>query len=210
MARVWIAVDLESTGNSYSNPVNSIGMAVSIVSESGTEELRRFKWNLAVKEPTFDDSKNVTDYGDFQKLCWDEFWSKYSDALQRTLTNPAPVSQEDGWKAFNDTVHSLTVEFPVDKYQYTLLSDNPSFDIARIDFQRHTVGLAPLRFLDCGKYHSVETPDYAFKVLPKWVQNQINTKVAAVVTYDHSPDNDAHHILLMYKYTEEYRCSNCL
>ena len=79
------------------------------------------------------------------------------------------------------------------------INDNPSFDIANIDYclERY-VNRHPMRYTSTGQYRTISTVDDAFYMLPKQAIGQMKQDINKVVKHDHNPVNDAHFMCQQY------------
>jgi len=192
---ICVAVDIEKTGAFLTNPVVSVGFYIANLSDV---ELQKRKFNIEVKWPVEDN------YGDFEPRCWKEFWSKQpSEIINRCKRNPEPLPAFQAWREIGMFIDSLETLYPPEKYTIQFISDNPSFDIASIDYnlEKYT-GRMPMRYSRTGKYRSVIAADDMFEMLPSNVKSECYKTMRETVNHDHDPINDAHHIFLQYYYAK--------
>lgn len=185
---ICVAVDIEKCGALYIHPVVSVGFYVAD-SENG-QELSRHRFNIKVSWP---DGRT---FGDFEARCWIDFWSKQPvEIIEGCKENALPPEQ--AWKQIGKFIDSLEKSYPNDNIKF--LSDNPSFDIANIDYnlEKYT-GRSPMRYSSTGKYRSVVAADDMFDMIPKTQKSIAMEEINSVVSHDHNPVNDAHHIFLQY------------
>jgi DNA polymerase III epsilon subunit-like protein len=138
----YIAVDIEATGASYKkHKVLSVGFVVG----DGTVVLERKRFNvLALWKP-------VEEGGDFEARCINEFWSKMDEKTKEECKRDA-VEDFVAWKAIEGWLNEM--EHKYEKIEF--LTDNASFDIARIDYclDKYCDRL-PMRFSTTGKYRAI-------------------------------------------------------
>lgn len=183
----YVSVDIETTGPSLTNnKVISIGF---FVGDSEGNKLETKRINFSVDWPVKTNGPVGIAYHDFDKQCWDEFWSKQSASVIGELMIDA-YYQSAGWEVVNDYLAELETKYG----EIAFVCDNPSFDIAFIDHHLGVhAGRKPMRYSTTGKYRSIRVSDDMFSMLPKSVQREADTRILQVVQHDHNPVNDAHY-----------------
>lgn len=196
MSTAYISHDIEKTGSFLiSNPVISVGFYVG--DENGNElETKRF--NLEVNWPKEDEKEN---YGDFERRCWIEFWSKQDKSVIEDCKINTK-SQDQSWNDIRDYIDNLEKKYAKIKF----LTDNVSFDTANIDYnlEKYTKR-APMKHPTTGKYRSVISADDMLDMLPENKFNEVMTIIKNNTTHDHNPVNDAKFIYLMYIEAMKYK-----
>jgi len=203
---ILVAVDIEKCGsNLIAHKVVSIGFVVA--HEDGTlieKKKINFQIEWFTREYNSNDGTSVLVYGDFEKRCCDEFWSKQpQEIVDACKRNPDPLHPYLGWQEVRLFVDGLEERFPDRKVKF--LTDNASFDIAAIDYGLEKYcGRYPMRYSTDNKYRSVIGADDMFDMIPEPHKSAYNAEIKAIVQHDHDPCNDAHHILLQYVYACRY------
>jgi hypothetical protein len=193
---IFFAVDVERTGTHLiSGKTCAVGF---FLGNAQGKELVSKRWRLAVEWPKLGDS-GVVSYGDFEPKCWDEFWAKqpkeYIESIKR-----AAQTQQKGWESVAAWIEKWERDYDPEKYKIVFLSDNPSFDIAAIDYalEVHT-GRLPLRYSSTGEYRSVKNPMQMFDMLPHDTQAAFKKRMQeAGIVHNHDPVEDARLILHTY------------
>lgn len=187
-----VAFDIESKGASLDHPVPQIGVAYGTCLAD-------------IKTASF-----CFDYSDypFEKRCLDEFWVNHQDIYKRI--EKEAIYRDEQWKKFGAFIDELEVL----SNNVEIVSDNPAFDIARIDYNTDLHGVRnrfyemsdgskqrssiPLRYTRDGKYRPVKDPSERIKGLPKAVQAEIQAAVKKAVKNPHWAEDDATGILTMH------------
>lgn len=187
---ILIGVDIEKTGKMLmKHPVVSIGFAVC---NDMAELIDSRRINFAVNW------KPESEGGDFEDRCWTEFWS----TLPHSIIDACKVdahTQEEGWRSVAVWLDSLEQIYPPEQYKIMFINDNPSFDIANIDYNLDRfVNRPPMRYTSTGQYRTITTVDDAFYMLPKQAIGQMKQDINKVVKHDHNPVNDAHFMCQQY------------
>jgi len=187
---ILIGVDIEKTGKMLmKHPVVSVGFVVcndkAILLDS-----KRFNFDITWKMES--------EGGDFEDRCWTEFWSKLPDAVIDAFKADV-MTQVEGWRAVAVWLDRLEQTYPPAEYKIMFVNDNPSFDIANIDYNlelhadRH-----PMRYTSSGQYRTITTVDDAFYMFPRSAIGQIKADINKVVKHDHNPVNDAYFMCQQY------------
>lgn len=197
---VLVGVDIEKTGDSLRDLIISIGLVVGN-EEGDIYDKKRFNFEV----DWFDLEKKT--YGDFEMRCVDEFWSKQPQSMIDECKVDAREQQE-GWKIFRGYINGLEEKYNPKDYSVKFLSDNPSFDIAGIDYWLEAYGYPILR-RPVGdypwplNYRSVVASDDMLYLMSDVQLQETMKHINLIVKHDHNPVNDAHVIYLYY--TEAYR-----
>jgi hypothetical protein len=151
------------------------------------------------------DGSQVLSYGDFEPRCWHEFWAprpELQDFIKQNVVSP-----QEAMLQFAKMLADLEIEFPENRFKIKVLSDNPSFDVGRLDmYLDKYVQRMPVRYSGLHRYRSVDAPDDMLSVFPKEVvKTLIQTKIDPVVQHDHNPANDAEHIYRQYLLVQELK-----
>jgi DNA polymerase III epsilon subunit-like protein len=188
----YIAVDIEATGASYKkHKVLSVGFVVG----DGTVVLERKRFNvLALWKP-------VEEGGDFEARCINEFWSKMDEKTKEECKRDA-VEDFVAWKAIEGWLNEM--EHKYEKIEF--LTDNASFDIARIDYclDKYCDRL-PMRFSTTGKYRAIYSADDMYEMLSSEQRAICDKQIAEIVVHDHNPVNDAEYVYMQYVMVMKYR-----
>lgn len=187
-----LAIDIETSGSSFiGNGILSIGASLQNISR---EELESFLVNIS-----------LADGRKFEQSCKENFWDKNPKTLE--FVSQSPLHPTEAMNKFGEFVDRI-------KQQYqgiTVVSDNPSFDIAWIDhyFTAYT-DRKPLRYLiNDGQYAMIwdsssiqktwcyiKTPGAEFLNLPR--DHKKILQLEFVAPKDHNPLNDARNIAGFY------------
>jgi len=202
---IYVAHDIEKAGAYIiQNPIVSLGF---YIGDDMGNLLQTVKFNFiakwyqtAITQITENEEiLKVTDYGDFEPSCVQNFWLKLDPIIKARCFEPEPLEPFLGWTAVSHFLQSLEDKYPDDKYNIIFLTDNPSFDTASIDYALEKyVGRLPMRYSSTGKYRLIIAADDAFDMLPSKYRNNAQKKIKKIVKSDHDPVNDAHYIYLKY------------
>lgn len=173
---IFVAVDIEGTGDRFDAPIAAIGC---VVGDENGQVLDKKTWCVLLEED------------DIEPRCKTEFWDKQKGLWQRIRNEarPAPEVAQQFVRFWDE----LEVRFPLDKFKFKILSDNPSYDISRIDYfvWQHTKRY-PIRYTSDGRYRSVEDPsEQAYGTSDEegcW------KRAAEKQVHNHWPSDDAHFI----------------
>lgn len=181
----YIAVDIETTGASYKkHKVLSVGFVVGDLKVV----LERKRFNIIA------DWRPVELGGDFEARCINEFWSKMDEKTKEDCKTDA---MEDGlcWKVIDLWLAEMERKYGKIKF----LTDNASFDIARIDYclDKYCDRL-PMRFSTTGKYRAIYSADDMYSMLSTEQKAICDKEIAEKVTHDHNPVNDAEFVYWQY------------
>lgn len=200
---IAFALDIEKAGpKNLSHPIVAVGHSTA----KGSTIIDRGLIKLQVTWPTIDPTTGkVTDYGDFEKQCWDEFWSnpaKMPPALMEELKTNA-VPQAEGFKQFAALLDKLEQDYPKSKYKIKFISNNPSYDVAAVDVMLELYCKRnPMRYNSDGKYRGLSDSYDMLSILPANLKKKFRDEAAAqaqsTAVHDHNPQNDAETILVDY------------
>ena len=154
---IIVAHDIEKAGQFSDNPIVSIGFCVG--DEKGKVMLKQ-RFNNTVEWPTKHAvTDHIVSYNDFEKRCWDEFWSKLDkNILMDCLENP----EHDIRYKVKEFLNKLEHTYPEPIFEIRFVSDHPSFDTAAIN---HLLGTS-IQYSCAGTYRSVCTADDMFDMIP--------------------------------------------
>jgi hypothetical protein len=174
---VYLVFDIETAGKDLHHSFLAVGMCY------GDFE----KGVICDEVLAVNDGKGIN----FEPRCLYEFWSKHLDVLKALEKAGKPIDlQMDrlrDWLSWFDNEYK--------DYNVKILSDNPAFDIARLDhhFVRESRGHS-VRYSRSGIYRSIEDPserleallltETANKIIPDLIPNYV----------PHNPSSDAQYI----------------
>jgi len=190
---VYLSVDLESGGSHFDNDDVAVGFFVGepcdITDDGEPREIERRRFVLPYKVSTF------------EERCKKEFWDKNPILLENL--GPSPYNTKDeAWKdiaRYLDDLH--------ERYYVTILSDNPAFDIGRIDHNLYWyAGRLPMRYTPKGDYRPVSDPSEQLKMCPYWFQKEFKRRFKHL--HSHFPEEDAEYIYTLQFYCDSYRFSS--
>lgn len=238
-----IAIDIESSGgNMVTNPTFAVGIVSFLVVDRDVKLVSkdRIVLNKFPELPSddrgslFDKETNkirgatsaIKTYGSFEPRCWEEFWSKNIDVLNKLNATTDEIHETPLPRRHFRTVRSdyvgMSVRQTIDRYVVDILkanpatdirivSDNPAFDIGRIDYQinadsirliqaaNETRGTQTLNYIlksdakDATRvYNGIESTDNLYDL--KRAGKIVFEDVPCDVEHDHMPENDAHTI----------------
>jgi hypothetical protein len=142
---------------------------------------------------------------DFEERCWKEFWNK--PGMRAILDRIIKESKSTAscLKDIEEFKAAAEKEFP--GRNLTIVSDNPAFDIADLDYLRYTLSDAKkLRYTAEGTYRSISDPSEQLEALGLY--KKAKAEIEAKFPHDHWPGNDVRHIYHMQLYAD--RCSKKL
>lgn len=182
---VYVAFDIEAGGSGYNHPVIAVGVCYGTANQ-----YQKKRWVIQF------------DIKDFEERCYKEFWSYNMDLLDK-LKKEA-VDKKIAWREIREFIDNLEILFPADKYRVIFVSDNPAYDISRIDFMLFLFEQRlPLRYTKEGKYRRISDPSeqmkhfYDVNVIHNFVSNR-----GAKAT--HFPDDDAEVMMLQQLFLDCY------
>ncbi len=188
----YIAVDIETTGASYKlHKVISVGFVVGDLKTV----LERKRFNIsAVWRP-------VEQGGDFEARCINEFWSKMDEKTKEECKIDA-MSDAEAWNSLNEWLTEMERKYGKIKF----LTDNASFDIARIDYclDKYCNRL-PMRYSTTGKYRAIYSADDMYSMLSTEQKAICDKEIEAIVIHDHNPVNDAETVYWQYVMAMKYK-----
>ena len=211
MQTICLALDIETTGcKPLTHAICSIGWCVGTLPSPDSDPpsdaaffgrvLKKGHVNIEVQWPTVVmDGSQILNYGDFEPRCWREFWADRPELQEFIKQNAVPA--QEAMRQFSAMLSELETEFPEDRFKIKVLSDNPSFDIGRLDtYLDRYVQRVPVRYsATTNRYRPVDAPDDMLSVFPKdLVKHLMDKHINSVVQHDHNPANDAEHIYRQY------------
>ncbi len=182
---VYVAFDIEAGGPGFDHPIVSVG-----VCHGTSEKYTKARWSFKV------------DVAQFEKRCYDEFWSKQGELLE-SLSKEAEA-QESKWESILAFIDGLEVMYPSETHKVVFVSDNPAYDISRIDYMLYTkFKRLPLRYTTDGKYRRISDPSEQMKFFKH--RSQLNGFVREKnATHTHFPDDDAEVMFLQQVFLDEH------
>lgn len=197
----YVAFDIETAGCRVAkHPIIAIGYVVG--DESGNV-LEKGCFKFDVEWYTVDPTNPliVTDYKQFEPRCVKEFWNNPEHPNMHNIINKL----KDGAKPVHEEMQRFCawlngLEKTYVGHRIKFLSDNPSFDIAFIDYNLDKYcDRNPLRFTIENRYRAIDCPDDMVSMLPgDRVTAALNMFMDASVVHDHYPSNDAHYIYSVF------------
>lgn len=188
----YIAVDIETTGASYKkHKVLSVGFVVGDLNVV----LERRRFNIKANW------KPVEEGGDFEARCIKEFWSRMDEKTKEDCKYDA-VEDSVAWKAVEHWLNEMERKYG----EIDFLTDNASFDIARIDYclDKYCDRL-PMRFSTTGKYRAIYSADDMYSMLSYEQRAICDKQISEIVAHDHNPVNDAEYVYMQYVMAMKYR-----
>lgn len=193
--KIFVSIDIETTGPlTWRDSVVSVGF---FIGDDAGNELDVFRVNFDVDWPVFrkcghcGSCDSPITYGDFDKQCWDEFWSKQPiDMIEACKADARPGGI--GWSAIYAYLRHLNKKYGDD---IVFVTDNPSFDIAFLDHNLTTncTLSQPIRYSTItGAYRQIMVSDDMFGMIPDAHRDQAMARIKMLVQPDHNPVNDAH------------------
>lgn len=189
---IIVSVDIETLGSQYKNPVVAVGFVVGDdVGNVINTRMYKLKANWLP----------ISQGGEMEDRCHIEFWSKHPDLVEFYKTDA--VEQKEGWNAIRYFLDNLEQIHEGKKISF--VTDNASFDIARIDYNLEKYcDCLPMRYSLTGQYRSIYPADDMLFMLPtKYVVDSlehIKLKIS-----DHNCVNDALTIYYQYIYAIKYK-----
>lgn len=186
ITRYYLAIDIEKAGDRFCDPILMIGCCLGD-NKGKIIESKAFCGPVPAKE-------------EFDKRCWDEFWVKNLNILERireTGIAEGVKTKEQMIDNFMTYYYDLDTRFgPFTRSgnkRLIVLSDNPAFDISSIDQALIQQGnyTYPLRYMKTGQYCRVEDPSERSGGFPSKKSKQIMDKVRVMTPHDHWAENDA-------------------
>jgi len=192
---MYITVDVETLGSSLDDDIIAIGF---LKGDNESEESSRL-FLLP-----FDETKVEERCKREMELKCPGFPNQFKGSEYKT--------QAEAWADIRDYIDC----FPTDA---TFVSDNPAFDIARIDYNlKKYTDRPPMRWAvkyieisdgtlicEAVRYRFICDPSERMEMCPWWFQYSFNRAYGYL--HDHNPVNDARFIYLQQIYTDRYRKS---
>lgn len=185
-----LALDVESAGRSFDHPLLAVGFCFG--GEQKVVEKRL--WKISMLEGWT-----------FEPRCKAEFWDKHPErlaALQSGAQSPSRVAAE-----ISVYLADLVARFEPDGVRrIEIVSDNPAFDVAKLDYFLYTNTVhrageyVPFRYFG-DRYRNVVDPSERIEAFEAW-QGYERWRPAGV-GHDHSPENDAEDIFFQMVYADE-------
>jgi hypothetical protein len=170
--QVYIAIGIETGGAGFQHPVIAVGICY-----GNSKGYYKKRWCIDF------------DINDFEGICYNEFWSNHISILNDFKKEA--VSADIAWSDISKFFDNLETEFP--HANFVIVSDNPAFDIARVDYELFT-RLGRLGCRHIGKYRRVMNPNEQRLFFPGKVQ--MKELVKSLAPHTHYPDDDAEGLFL--------------
>lgn len=188
----YIAVDIEAAGaNVLENPIMAVGMSWVDLSPDGTLKCAGSRvWALPV------------DGIKYEQRCWDEFWQHQAEVHHKLqlLWKEQGMAPGEVWRQFREVLDATCQEAVAKPGgKVCLVSDNPGYDIGRLNIEMSRYGLPTLDYLRKDpsdpaalKYSSVRFTG-TVKRLNKLKKLVGGGYTVAKIPYEHNhmPDSDA-------------------
>lgn len=200
-----LGFDLESAGSRPENGIIGIGLCVLTMRDSSIVEVDR----LLLPGYFGRDKTN------FEKSCWDQFWSKNEgqlDVLKYNGPLSVPARQKEMIQSFQDFRKKWETKAAEENVQLVLVSDNPVFDGGYInlmiyehlpDNQPIPYSAATQEYSDFVDLHNTQRGllmgvDREFDLKKWWGFSdriyELYDAPLPKINHDHNPVNDAHTI----------------
>lgn len=184
-----LAVDIEAAGVQLSWPTLSVGFCLCTY----TPDTNTF---TIIEKKRFD---IIVNRAEFEPQTLVEFWDKHPAVLTELQKNALPYKQAA--QQITDYVTQILHQHP----SITIVSDNPAFDIARLNAILDSCGSPVVSQRPDGTYQQsidVESIEYMLAILLR-TQNTPLLQVLGITeaypaTTDHMPENDA--CVIAWKY----------
>jgi hypothetical protein len=170
--QIYVAFDIETGGAGFQHPVIAVGVCYGNV-------YGYYKKRWCIEFNT----------NDFEKKCYEEFWTKHEDILDDIRKEA--VDSKSAWNEIGQFLDRLSDKYP--NSNIVILSDNPAFDLSRIDYELFT-RLGRLGCRHIGKYRRVMDPTEQRTFFPRKVE--MKELVKKLAPHTHYPDDDAEGIFL--------------
>lgn len=189
----YLALDIETRGSWYTNPVVAAGvfLAPKVPRPDGHGVIKK-RWALRPLPGQVDEAR-----------CNEEFWAKFPVVDQWIRAN------EQDARVVMTELRAFCRLHATDK-QITILTDCPDFDLGRLDHLGYATGTwdMPIRYLDVNQRHNQRDPGErvsqagptAKAGFDAWLQ-----KHAPHAKHTHFPDDDAEHEYWQMIYCDELR-----
>jgi hypothetical protein len=111
------------------------------------------------------------------------------------------------WEAFEAFLNRLHEQFPQTRYEWVIISDNPAFDIAKIDYQRlYYAGVKrSMRHAPGGEYIPISDPTEQIKGFDRDARERVRKTALAQHAPTHDAKDDALYILQLYIEVRRYQ-----
>lgn len=188
---IYVAIDIETTGPKFKNDILAIGVVIGRKSNQSVIEQRVWCFH----HQGLLESENQDSF--FEISTWNEFWSKNKHVLEKINleSQSKPESPDETWEYFKSYWDQLDERFPND--QIVILSDNPSFDCSKIDYQFFKrFDRWPMRYSKDNKYRLIQDPSERLASFSYRKTIYDNMKQFFKNSTPHWPTNDAFAILL--------------
>lgn len=167
---IYLALDIEKKGTTLAYPLIQIGA----VWGTNKSDLQKRSFCFDYKDAAF------------EPRCYEEFWCKHKDIYERICAEA--IEPKLQWKKFGQFLDDLEASGAT----IELLTDNPAFDIATIDYYLHTElgrrGLQYNRDMSRRKIHDSSMRD---KGIPKYYMKAVTARAHQLAKHSHWAVDDA-------------------
>ena len=182
---IFLSIDLEVSGPYPTNGIISCGLCLGEWNNGENTILQNFRVDVNTKEIEFDQDCKV------------RFWDKNPHLLKEFDKNALP--RKDALAKIGKWFDDIDEKYTNDKYNFILVSDRPSLDIAVLNSELFTfTKRRPIDYGPKGEYRSILVVDDAlFLDTAPWPK--------ILVEHDHMPENDSRYnfYLACYAYNRK-------
>lgn len=202
--RLYYAFDVETTGG---NLANDLCFAVGWAYGFDASSIQKGGASFNMKEDVSLDWKTFWTNKGLETRCYDEFWSKNLDVLNRLQDKDQMCLKDTSLElaeAVNDVLTKLET---LSEGKLTLVTNTTSFDTVWLSNLLSSIGKPDLGYRRDGSYNgkTVHTGSFrsgVYKVGPNdasrpWDEDEAY-KAIVFPDHDHDPKNDAHQILTIF------------
>lgn len=201
----YIALDIECPGaNVLKNPIIAVGMAWVDRNDADDSIVCAGSrlWTFPFKRP----DPQSDEWSTFEPRCWNEFWINQQHTLsmiERHTAGQQFASEKDIWNDIRATLDGLTMQTKANQGKAVLVSDNPAYDIGRINTELSRYDIQTFDYLskETGAPRSYSSVRFTGTIqrLNKLGKLHIKYDVPDIpFQHDHMPQNDA--MVIAWKY----------
>jgi hypothetical protein len=182
---VYLAWDIEAGGPLNKNPVIAVGCCYGT-----SKSYKKIRWFIDF------------DLEQFDSRCYEEFWSKNLEILNDIKKNSIDAKQ--AWREIASFLTIIESDYPADNYKIKIVSDNPSYDISKIDYcLEFYTGRKGLHYNDNGSYRGVSDPSEQDKYF--LYKSILKDQIKLRAKHSHYPDDDAEVMFLSQVVLDNYK-----